>query len=121
MKLYKLYLYKEYPRPSHRTERYCSISGFLHTSKFSLVVALSYGLLSFSCYNTLLSLSCYAILYLCQTASGSNQPFCHSTLSGHTQTDRPTSHMERCVTFAGLDISHLFFFIYLLYLPVFGE
>ena len=23
-----------------------------------------------------------------QTASGSNQPFCHSTLSGHTHTDR---------------------------------
>jgi len=25
-----------------------------------------------------------------QAASGSNQPFCHSTLSGHRQTDRPT-------------------------------
>jgi len=33
-----------------------------------------------------------------QTASGSNQPFCHNTLSGPT--DTPTSHMARCVTFA---------------------
>jgi len=37
-----------------------------------------------------------------QTASRSNQLFCHNTLSGHThkQTDRQTSHMAQCVTFA---------------------
>jgi len=33
-----------------------------------------------------------------RTASGSNQPFCHSTLSGPTgrQTDRPTDRLEVC-------------------------